>query len=249
MQPQADPFIAPPCKGEIEILFEDENLLLINKPSGLLTLSGKHPLNKDSVHYRLVKNYPTARMLHRLDFGTSGMMLVALNKSVNAALTKQFQNRTIGKQYIAVLYGHIENDEGVIDAPIAKGEFPLQKICDDNGKAALSHYQVIERVDEPCTTRVLFIPQTGRTHQLRIHSQELGHSILGCDLYASDEAFNLADRLMLHASQLEFEHPVSGKYVTAVCPCPFWLAGKGRTDDYMLKPFASDSIAAFKLAK
>lgn len=221
MQPQADPFIVPLCDDEIKIIYQDEHLLLINKPGILLSLSGKHPLNKDSVHFRLVKDYPLATMVHRLDFGTSGIMLVALNKSVNAHLTKQFQTRSVVKYYTALLQGHLENDEGIIEFPIAKDEFPLQKICHLSGKEAVSYYQVIERLDKPLATRVLFKPLTGRTHQLRIHSREIGHPILGCDLYASDEAFHLSPRLMLHASQLEFDHPISGERIKGICPCPF----------------------------
>lgn len=98
-----DPFIAPLCTETIQILYEDEYLLVIEKPTGLLSLSGKNPLNKDSVHYRLVQNYPTATMVHRLDFGTSGLMVVALNKAVNGELTKQFQERSVVKK----LYRHI----------------------------------------------------------------------------------------------------------------------------------------------
>lgn len=221
MQPQADPFIVPLCEEGIKIIYQDEYLLLINKPSALLSLSGKHPLNKDSVHFRLVKNYPTATMAHRLDFGASGIMVVALNKTVNAHLTKQFQARSIVKNYIAILEGHVEKDEGVIELPIAKDTFPLQKVCHVNGKAAESYYQVIERTDKPLATRVLFKPLTGRTHQLRIHSREIGHPILGCDLYANDEAFQLSSRLMLHAGRLEFDHPINGNRIKGVCPCPF----------------------------
>ena len=102
-----DNFIAPPCHEQIQILHEDEHLLVIDKPSGLLSLSGKNPANKDSVHYRLVQDYPTATMVHRLDFGTSGVMVVALNKEVNAHLTKQFQARTVIKNYLATLLGHL----------------------------------------------------------------------------------------------------------------------------------------------
>lgn len=221
MLPQTDPFIAPFCAEQIELLYRDDSILLINKPSGLLSLSGKHPLNKDSVHYRLVQDYPSATLLHRLDLGTSGIMAVALNKAVNGLLTKQFQARTVEKTYTAILQGHLLQDSGVIDLPIAKGEFPLQVICAQTGKAALSAYQVIERLDNPARTRVTFTPLSGRTHQLRIHSRELGHSILGCDLYASAEAFHMAPRLMLHATTLSFDHPVSGERVEAECRCPF----------------------------
>jgi tRNA pseudouridine32 synthase/23S rRNA pseudouridine746 synthase len=223
MQVKLDTFIAPPCHDEISILFQDEHLLLINKPGGLLSLSGKNPLNKDSVHFRLVKNFPTATLVHRLDFGTSGIMVVALNKYVNAHIGKQFQSGTITKTYTALLHGYVEQDSGHIELPIAKDppNFPLQKICFDSGKNALTHYAVIERNSSPATTRVLFTPVSGRTHQLRIHSRELGHSILGCDLYASEDAFQMAPRLMLHATTLEFDHPVTGEKICGRSKCPF----------------------------
>ncbi len=223
MQPQTDPFIVPRCDEQIEILYQDEQLLLINKPTRLLSLSGKHPLNKDSVHWRLVQDFPTATLVHRLDLGTSGIMIVALNKAVNAHLTQQFQQRTVAKTYTALLYGHLADDSGSIDLPIAKDRpnFPLQMICHATGKAAQSHYQVIERLSRVLATRVLFKPVSGRTHQLRIHSREIGHPILGCDLYASDEAFVMAQRLMLHASGIEFIHPLSGDRIKGCCPCPF----------------------------
>ena len=196
---------------------------MINKPSALLSLSGKHPLNKDSVHWRLVQDFPTATLAHRLDFGTSGLMIVALNKEVNGHLTRQFQQRSVAKRYMALLHGHLAEDSGEIDLPIAKNrdQFPLQKICYATGKPAQSHYQVLERLENPFATRVIFTPITGRTHQLRIHSGEICHGILGCDLYASDEAFSLAPRLMLHAERIEFEHPVSGENIKGFCPCPF----------------------------
>ena len=220
MQPQADPFIAPPCHEDITVIHQDEDFLLINKPSRLLSLSGKHPLNKDSVHYRLVQNFPTATLLHRLAFGTSGIMLVALNKTANGVLTKQFQARTVEKTYTAILHGELSEDSGLIDFPIAKDTFPLQKICDLEGKPAQTQYTVLERPDGK-RTRVEFKPLSGRTHQLRVHSQGIGHPILGCDLYASDEAFAMATRLMLHASALNFDHPLSGERIEALCPCPF----------------------------
>ncbi len=220
MQPQADPFIAPVCHDEIEIIHQDDSLLLINKPSGLLSLSGKHPLNKDSVHYRLVQDFPTATLLHRLDFGTSGIMLVALNKTVNGLLTKQFQERRVEKKYIAILHGELQQDEGEINLPIAKGEFPLQRICHKEGKVALSRFKVIERLSGG-HTKVEFTPMSGRTHQLRIHSSAIGHPIWGCDLYASDEAFAMAERLMLHATELDFTHPVTGTSFRGACVSPF----------------------------
>ncbi|GKT12433.1 MAG: tRNA pseudouridine32 synthase/23S rRNA pseudouridine746 synthase [Thiomicrorhabdus sp.] len=221
MQPQADPFIAPPCHEEIDILYQDDSLLLINKPTGLLTLSGKHQLNKDSVHFRLVQDFPTANVIHRLDLGTSGIMIVALNKLVNGHIGKQFQAGTITKTYTAILDGLVIEDTGEIDYSIAKGEFPLQKVCAETGKKSLTHYQVIKRLEDESSTRVEFRPQTGRTHQLRVHSAEIDHPILGCDLYGTDQAFFKADRLMLHATTIEFNHPVTGKRVRAEAPCSF----------------------------
>jgi tRNA pseudouridine32 synthase/23S rRNA pseudouridine746 synthase len=220
-------FIAPICHEEIDILFQDEYILLINKPSGLLSLSGKHPLNKDSVHYRLKKQFPTATLAHRLDFGTSGIMLVALNKSVNAHITKQFQQRTIKKTYTAVLQGHIADDHGTIIFPLIKDvdRFPYQKVCYTTGKQAVTDYVVLERCSAPLSTRVLFSPQTGRTHQLRVHSREIGHSILGCDLYTGEmlgqSSHNLAERLLLHATTLVFEHPIYNNEIVGNSICPF----------------------------
>ena len=218
-----DSFVAPSCDEQIKILFKDEAVLLINKPSGLLSLSGKNPLNRDSVHFRLAQQFPGVSMVHRLDFGTSGVMLLALNKSVNANLTRQFQARTVDKTYVAILDGHLAADEGYIDAPIAKDKpnFPLLKICYDSGKRALSHYRVLKRLENPRRSRVLFTPETGRTHQLRLHSREIGHPILGCDLYGSERTHALANRLLLHATSIEFDHPVSTERMLLSCDCPF----------------------------
>ena len=218
-----DTFVAAVCHQQIDLIFQDEHILLINKPSGLLSLSGKNPLNKDSVHFRLRQQFPAAMMVHRLDFGTSGIMVLALSKPVNAHLCRQFQDRTVVKTYVGVLNGHLEFDRGCIDAPIAKDKvnFPLAKICYKSGKPARSHYEVLERLDAPLRSRVMFSPLTGRTHQLRLHSREIGHPILGCDLYGSEQTQSMANRLLLHAATLSFDHPISGERITAKCPCPF----------------------------
>ncbi|MCG7779496.1 RluA family pseudouridine synthase [Lelliottia amnigena] len=227
-----DTFIAPPCHDTIEILYQDEHLVLINKPSGLLSLSGKNPQNLDSVHYRLVKIFPGCTLIHRLDFGTSGLMVIARNKAINAALCQQFSQRTVTKKYSALLCGHFENNEGVIDAPIAKDPalFPLMSICAITGKPARSRYRVIERFyragedrTELPLTRVELTPETGRTHQLRIHCQQLGHPILGCDLYGGLllPGTEETPRLMLHASELHFVHPISKETINAQNASPF----------------------------
>lgn len=224
-----DNFIAPLCLEQIAILFEDEDLLAINKPSGLLSLSGKNPLNKDSVHYRLVQQFPDIRLTHRLDFGTSGIMLLAKNKEVNANLTKQFQARSVVKRYVSILAGEVLDNDGLINLPIAKDKllFPRLKICHQGGKSAQSGYQIIERLVDPVRTRVIFTPLTGRTHQLRLHSQAIGHPILGCDLYGRPKTETtiatqkMASRLLLHAFDITFDHPGSQQRMTLTSPCPF----------------------------
>ncbi|MGG4609825.1 RluA family pseudouridine synthase [Providencia sp. Me31A] len=227
-----DTFIAPPCDEQIDILYQDEHLLLINKPSGLLSLSGKNPQNLDSVHHRLVKIFPGCTLVHRLDFGTSGLMVVARNKAINAALSQQFSQRTVMKIYQALLCGHLDNDEGVIDAAIAKDPvlFPRMSICEITGKPARSRYQVMERAYHSLengtsllVSRVRLTPETGRTHQLRIHCQKIGHPILGCDLYGGQllQGTEQTPRLMLHASELHFVHPVSQENFKMLSSSPF----------------------------
>lgn len=221
MSSKTDDFVAPPCVDEIEIIYQDDAILLVSKPSGLLTLSGKNPLNLDSVHHRLVQQFPSALMIHRLDLGTSGLLVVALNKIAAAHINRQFQLRTVNKTYEAVLAGQMTDDTGDIELPIAKdpANFPKLKVCFDTGKPASSHYEVLDRKAD--TTRVLFTPHTGRTHQLRIHSAGVGHPILGCDLYGTPESEHMANRLLLHAMTLEFDHPLSGERMRGVSSCPF----------------------------
>ena len=225
-----DNFVAPVCKAHIDILYQDEHVMLINKPSGLLSLSGKNPLNKDSVHFRLKKDFDTATLLHRLDLGTSGIMLVALSKTVNAHLTKQFQARTVKKTYISLLFGHLSRESGKIEQPIAKDPmlFPRLKVCEQHGKPALTEYTVLARRQDPVSTLVRFTPITGRTHQLRIHSQCINHPILGCDLYGTEDSQKAANRLMLHAETIDFDHPITGERIHGVCPAPFVSA----SDEY-----------------
>ena len=225
-----DDFVAPACAELVQILYQDEDILLINKPSGLLSLSGKNPLNWDSVHYRLVYGqqgatpaFTEAKLPHRLDFGTSGIMVVGLHAAAAQHLNQQFQARSIEKRYLAMLEGWLTDDQGQIRAPIAKDKehFPLVKICDSTGKTAVSEYNVLQRLEQPLRSLVEYRPLTGRTHQLRIHSLAIGHPILGCDLYKSAQSEQMAGRLLLHASDLYFIHPVSGEPLHGHCPCPF----------------------------
>lgn len=230
-----DDFVAPECSSSVKILYQDNDILLIDKPSGLLSLSGKNPLNWDSVHHRLVHGqiatstaeatpaFASAKLPHRLDFGTSGVMVVGLNQVASKNLNQQFQARTVKKQYLALLNGWVEAEQGQICAPIAKDKaiFPRVKICHNSGKNAVSEYQVIERKSHPRQTLVQFTPITGRTHQLRIHSLELGHPIIGCDLYNTSDSVLNHQRLMLHASDIYFIHPITGEPIHGHSSNPF----------------------------
>ena len=215
-------YLVPHSQEEIVILYEDADLLLVRKPDLLLSIPGRHPLNKDCLITRLQQRYPTASIVHRLDLDTSGIMVIPLNKPSHAHISRQFQQRRVQKAYHAVVYGVVEQDEGEVDLPIARdwANRPRQMICQERGKAALTRYEVLQR--EPDRTRLLLKPVTGRSHQLRIHMRELGHPILGCDMYAHETALAMAERLMLHATSLGFEHPTTGAWLQGESPPDFY---------------------------
>ena len=211
------PYLVPHSQEEIIILYADDDLLLVRKPDLLLSIPGRHPLNKDCLITRLQQDYPTASIVHRLDLDTSGIMVIPLNKPTHAHISRQFQERKVQKSYHAVVFGVVQQDKGEIDLPIARDweNRPLQVISHERGKNALTHYRVLERHED--RTRLLLQPVTGRSHQLRIHMRELGHPILGCDMYAHETALGMAERLMLHATTLAFEHPASGEWLQGEC--------------------------------
>jgi tRNA pseudouridine32 synthase/23S rRNA pseudouridine746 synthase len=215
------PYLVPHSKEKIAILYQDDDLLLVRKPDLLLTIPGRHPLNKDCMITRLQAQYPTASIVHRLDLDTSGIMVVPLNKATHAHISRQFQERRVEKSYMAIVYGQVEKDEGEIRLPIAVdwNNRPKQLICAERGKKALTRYQVLSRGGD--RSRLILRPVTGRSHQLRIHLRELGHPILGCDMYAHEQALNMAPRLMLHACSLGFEHPGTGQWLSRECPADF----------------------------
>ena len=215
------PYLVPHSQEEIVILYEDADLLLVRKPDLLLSIPGRHPLNKDCLITRLQRRYPTASIVHRLDLDTSGIMVIPLNKPTHAHISRQFQERRVEKSYHAVVFGVVQPDRGEIDLPIARdwANRPRQMICQERGKAALTRFEVLQRAAD--RTRLLLKPVTGRSHQLRIHMRELGHPILGCDMYAHKAALVMAERLMLHATTLGFEHPVTGKWLQGECPPDF----------------------------
>lgn len=215
------PYIVPHTAEATRILYADEDLLLVRKPHLLLSIPGRHPLNKDCLITRLQADYPSATMVHRLDLDTSGIMVIPLNKPTHAHISRQFQERKVEKQYHAVVYGEVEDDCGDIALPIRCDweNRPLQIIDHEQGKHALTRFEVLERQGD--RTRMLLKPVTGRSHQLRIHMREIGHPILGCDMYAHKAALEMAERLLLHASYLAFEHPGTGEWLSGESPPDF----------------------------
>lgn len=197
---------------EIEIVYEDKWLLAVNKPAGMLSAPGK--LDIDSVYDRMKKQFPEATgplIVHRLDMATSGLLLIAKSKEIHKILQSLFKNRKIKKRYIAILDGSVKSNNGTICLPLCAdiNDRPRQMVNLEYGKAAVTEYQVLERMKD--TTRILFLPQTGRTHQLRVHASHpsgLNCPILGDELYGKK-----ADRLYLHAEYLEFQHPKTGKII------------------------------------
>jgi len=205
-----------------EILFQDEDLIILNKPANLLSVPGRGPEKQDCLASRVQIEFPTALTVHRLDFDTSGIIVMALNKPAQSMMGRIFQERKITKIYHAIIDGHPELDSGSIDLPM-RCDFdnrPLQIIDHDQGKQALTHWSQIERYDND-TSRIELRPHTGRSHQLRLHMQSLGHPIIGDNLYGSNKTDSINSRLMLHATRLTFEHPKLNQIVTINCPADF----------------------------
>jgi len=206
--------------GDLEIIYEDDFLLVLNKPHEFLSVPGK--TIKDSVLTRMQTYLPNATgplLLHRLDMSTSGLLLVAKNERTHKKLQKQFINRTIKKRYVAVLDGTLETSKGTIDLPLRVdlNNRPRQLVCYEHGKKATTTYEIVEVTDHK--TRIHFYPISGRTHQLRVHAAHhkgLNMPIIGDDLYGMP-----SNRLHLHAETLSFEHPVKREWVSFSCEAPF----------------------------
>ena len=204
----------------LDVVYDDQWLTVLNKPSGMLTVPGK--LLEDSLLTRFQAAHPEAVgpiVVHRLDQETSGLVVFAKDKDTHKALQQQFENHTIQKRYIALLDGIVSEDEGVIDLPLMPDvdDRPRQRVDEELGKPAVTRYQVLERCGRQ--TRVAFIPLTGRTHQLRVHASHprgLNSPIVGDRLYGTAAA-----RLMLHAERITFTHPATGNPITLTIPPAF----------------------------
>lgn len=228
----AEPFhYDPPLSPFLDILYEDEHIMVVNKPSGLLSVPGRLRQYHDSVLSRVRTLYPDAQAVHRLDLGTSGVLVVGLNKNSISSLGKQFMQRETKKIYIALAAGRLEGS-GHIDLPMRTDidNRPCQIIDFEQGRPAQTDWEVLQSADDYSLVRLY--PLTGRSHQLRVHLKEIGHPILGDHLYAPPEVHAAAKRLCLHAEFLKFRHPVSGAFMEFFASTDFGMPQK---IDVMLK--------------
>ena len=203
----------------IQTIYADDSLLVLNKPPGLLSVPGRGEDKQDCLSRRVQQHYPDALVVHRLDMATSGLMLMARGPAMQRALGKLFETRAIQKRYVAVVDGHLNNspDWQLIDLPIAVDwpNRPLRIIDAINGQPSQTRWRALLFDERTNSTRVELEPLTGRSHQLRVHLQALGHPILGDALYAPPAAQAKAPRLLLHACALAFRHPAASAAQTA----------------------------------
>ena len=206
----------------IEIVTIDATFLIVNKPSGLLSVPGRGPAKADCLSARVQAEFPEALVVHRLDMETSGLMVFARNLDAQRALNRAFEQRLVEKHYVAVVTGIVETDQGTINLPLICDwpNRPRQMVDHAIGKPSTTHYVVIARDETRMQTRVGLTPITGRSHQLRVHLASLGHAIMGDSLYSTNRPPD-GQRLLLHAAKLSFPHPVSGEPVSCVSDVPF----------------------------
>ncbi|MEM0924328.1 MAG: pseudouridine synthase [Pseudomonadota bacterium] len=212
---------APPS-GALKVLHCDREVVLVVKPSGLLSVPGKPEAHRDCLLGRVQDRIPGALLIHRLDLETSGVMVFARTAQAQRLLNGQFERRIVEKKYVARVAGDVDGHSGQIALPLTADwpNRPMQKVCHAAGKAAVTDWQVLAREPGP-VTRLALWPRTGRSHQLRVHLSEIGHPILGDPFYAPEAVFQAADRMQLHAESLAFRHPVDGAWVEHTEPCPF----------------------------
>lgn len=212
----------PPLVPFLDTLYEDEDLIVVNKPSTILSVPGKLKIHRDSIMTRVKSIYPDAFVVHRLDYGTSGVLMLGLNKFAISQMGKQFIARQVHKVYVAWVAGKLEGT-GAVDLPLILDleHRPWQKVDFTVGKPALTYYQALAYDEQLDRTYVRLYPQTGRSHQLRVHMQQLGHPILGDHLYANDAIYECVPHLYLHAALLRCFHPRTNECLSFCAPAPF----------------------------
>jgi len=212
----------PPADTGLTPLFVDDTLLVVDKPAGLLSVPGRGEDKADCLASRIQLQYPDALIVHRLDMSTSGLLLLARGEEMHRQLSRLFRERLVDKRYSAVVDGCLAAEAGEVALPLICDwpNRPRQKVDFEIGKRSLTRFRRLAFDAANNVTRVELEPITGRSHQLRVHMAELGHPILGDDLYAG-AAEGKAERLLLHAMDLAFVHPLTGEALSFHCPPPF----------------------------
>lgn len=210
----------------VSLLYADAALLVLDKPPGLLSVPGRGADKQDCLSARVQRLYPDALVVHRLDMATSGLMLLARGTLAQRRLSEAFAHRSVSKRYVAVVDGHLSagaDDGASIDLPIAVDwpRRPLRVVDPVHGKPSVTRWRVLSHDPAHAHTRLELEPVTGRSHQLRVHLQALGHPILGDTLYGCDRTQALSERLLLHASAIELEHPISRQGMRFDSPAGF----------------------------
>jgi tRNA pseudouridine32 synthase/23S rRNA pseudouridine746 synthase len=202
----------------MQILFADAHLIAVDKPAGLLSVPGRGEALRDCVSARVQALYPDALIVHRLDMATSGLLLLARDAAMQRSLGLSFADRSVRKDYVAIVEGWVDADDGSIELPIGADwpNRPRQQVDRLHGKPSVTKWRVLSRDPVANTTRLALQPLTGRTHQLRVHLQAIGHTIVGDALYGT-----LSHRLMLHAHRLELTHPATSQPLVLTAPLPF----------------------------
>ncbi|MDP7591366.1 MAG: bifunctional tRNA pseudouridine(32) synthase/23S rRNA pseudouridine(746) synthase RluA [Litorilituus sp.] len=226
MSANPDFIYQPPMSPYLDIIYQDDDIVVLNKSSGLLSVPGRLPEHQDCLQNRVQRILPNATIVHRLDMATSGLLIMALNKIAHVAISRQFEQRQTKKTYIARVFGHLNESKGSVDLPLLCDwpNRPKQKVDHDNGKKSLTHYKVLKlevNNAEEHSTLIELTPITGRSHQLRVHMLALGHPILGDRLYAHQQALTSSPRLQLHAKMLTITHPTTNKTIEFTATCPF----------------------------
>ena len=213
---------APPRDCKLDFIFSDGSLLVVNKPPGLLSVPGRGADKADSLTSRVQAEFPDALSVHRLDMGTSGLLVLARGKEMHGRLSRLFRERKVKKSYIAMVMGRPEPAAGSVDLPLGSDwpNRPRQKVDYAEGKSSLTRYRLLAHDAATGTSRIELEPVTGRTHQLRLHMAAIGHPIVGDTLYGGASGAT-AERLLLHASVLSFTHPFSAEPLTLVSDAPF----------------------------
>lgn len=214
----------PPPAQPLRVLYANTELLIVDKPAGLLSVPGRGAEKADCLIHRAHKEFPTAMIVHRLDMATSGILALALNPDMQRELSILFASRKVSKRYLALVDGlWSAAPEGQVDQPLIADwpQRPRQKIDHQIGRPSLTHYRLLALDTTQATSRLELQPITGRSHQLRVHMDFLGHPILGDSLYGTPRSQAKATRLMLHANYLEFIEPRSGQTLCVESPAPF----------------------------